>query len=69
MFLVSLGWQVSVELAVKTGITFNLSCPKFEINFPKFWWEQVEMTGCPGAEGSDCIISFGLFLPNPSTSG
>lgn len=40
MFLVSLVWEASVESALETGMTFHLSCPKFAINFPKFWWEQ-----------------------------
>lgn len=31
MFLVSLGWEVSVELALKTGMIFHPSCPKFTI--------------------------------------
>lgn len=43
MFLVSLGWQISMELPLKIWMTFCLSCPKFAINFTKFWWEQVPM--------------------------
>lgn len=67
-FFVSLGWEFSVELTLKTGMTFHLSCLRFGINFTKFWWEesgcgqaQVEMPGCPGAEASDCISYLDLF--------
>lgn len=50
-----------MELAPKTGMTIHLSCPKFAINSTKFWWEQVEMPGCPGAEASDSISYLDLF--------